>query len=36
VNWPWPHGRYEGDQMNQVAFAIEREIALLQGHSEAE
>jgi histidine triad (HIT) family protein len=36
VNWPWPHGRYEGDEMNQVAFAIEREIALLQGHSKAE
>lgn len=26
VNWPWPQGSYLGDEMNQVAFAIEREI----------
>ena len=26
VNWPWPHGSYEGDEMNQVAFAIGREM----------
>lgn len=29
VNWPWPHGSYEGDAMNQMAFAIEREIGHL-------
>jgi histidine triad (HIT) family protein len=27
VNWPWPHGTYSGDEMNQVAFAIERELS---------
>lgn len=27
VNWPWPHGGYNGDELNQVAFAIERELA---------
>ncbi len=33
VNWPWPHGSYDGDEMNQVAFAIEREIAQLRAQS---
>lgn len=26
VNWPWPQGSYSGDEINQIAFAIEREL----------
>lgn len=26
VNWPWPHGEYTGDEINQVALAIELEL----------
>lgn len=26
VNWPWPHGQYNGDEINQVALAIETEL----------
>ena len=26
VNWPWPHGQYNGDEINQVALAIEMEL----------
>lgn len=27
VNWPWPQGTYVGDELNQIAFAIEEELA---------
>ncbi|MFM7315886.1 MAG: HIT family protein [bacterium] len=33
VNWPWPHGSYSGDEMNQVAFAIERELDQINGQA---
>jgi histidine triad (HIT) family protein len=26
VNWPWPHEPYVGDGLNQMRFAIEREL----------
>jgi histidine triad (HIT) family protein len=26
VDWPWPHDAYAGDEMNQLRFAIEREL----------
>lgn len=28
VNWPWPHSGYSGDELNQVAFSIERELSI--------
>jgi histidine triad (HIT) family protein len=27
VNWPWPHSPYVGDELGQMKFRIEREIA---------
>ena len=30
VNWPWPHSDYSGDQIHQIAFAIERELRSIQ------
>ncbi len=26
VDWPWPHEPYVGDELNQMRFAIEREL----------
>ena len=26
VDWPWPQGQYVGDDLNQMAFRIEREL----------
>ena len=26
VDWPWPHDPYVGDEINQMRFAIEREL----------
>ncbi len=26
VDWPWPHDAYVGDEINQMRFAIEREL----------
>jgi histidine triad (HIT) family protein len=26
VRWPWPHVAYEGDELGQLRFAIEREL----------
>jgi histidine triad (HIT) family protein len=26
VNWPWPHTPYVGDELDQMKFAIEREL----------
>ncbi len=28
VNWPWPHSPYVGDELGQMQFRIERELAL--------
>ena len=28
VNWPWPHAEYRGDELNQMRFAISRELDL--------
>ena len=33
VNWPWPHSAYSGDEIHQIAFAIERELRSIQAHS---
>ncbi|MBI1322912.1 HIT domain-containing protein [bacterium] len=30
VNWPWPQGAYFGDEIQQIGFAIEKELAALQ------
>lgn len=27
VNWPWPQGAYFGDEIQQIGFAIEKELA---------
>ena len=27
VNWPWPQGEYVGDELGQMQFRIERELA---------
>lgn len=27
VDWPWPHDSYVGDELNQMRFAIERELS---------
>ena len=27
VNWPWPHSPYVGDELGQMKFRIERELA---------
>jgi histidine triad (HIT) family protein len=27
VNWPWPHSEYLGDELGQMRFRIERELA---------
>ncbi len=27
VDWPWPHEAYVGDEINQMRFAIERELS---------
>ena len=26
VNWPWPHAKYLGDELEQMRFRIEREL----------
>jgi histidine triad (HIT) family protein len=26
VNWPWPHAEYDGDELGQMRFRIEREL----------
>lgn len=37
VNWPWPQNTYVGDEMNQVAFAIGRELChLIKNQPEAD
>jgi histidine triad (HIT) family protein len=37
VNWPWPHSQYAGDELGQMKYRIERELAadLLQGKPES-
>jgi histidine triad (HIT) family protein len=37
VNWPWPHSPYVGDELGQMKYRIERELAadLLQGKPES-
>jgi histidine triad (HIT) family protein len=37
VNWPWPHSQYVGDELSQMKFRIERELAadLHQGKPES-
>ena len=27
VNWPWPQGEYVGDELGQMQFRVERELA---------
>ena len=27
VDWPWPHAEYSGDELGQMRFRIERELA---------
>ncbi len=26
VNWPWPHSEYDGDELGQMRFRVEREL----------
>jgi histidine triad (HIT) family protein len=33
VNWPWPHSPYSGDELPQMQFRIERELAIEGGES---
>ncbi len=31
VDWPWPHAEYSGDELGQMQFRIERELAIDRG-----
>jgi histidine triad (HIT) family protein len=31
VDWPWPHCQYSGDELSQMRFRIERELAIAAG-----